>query len=66
MANPKFSVQHFVACLNAPWEGTPGPNTLRTLGGVGYVYRVPPDTFGSLWPPGLVLVWAKEVPAQPE
>jgi hypothetical protein len=44
MARPKFSVQHFIACLNAPWEGIPGPNTLRTLEGVGYTYRIPPDT----------------------
>jgi hypothetical protein len=40
----KFAVQHLVACLSAPWEGIPGPNTLRTLEGVGYTYRIPPDT----------------------
>jgi hypothetical protein len=54
MARPKFSVQHFVACLNTAWEGLPGPDTLRTLEGVGYVYRLPPDTefpfeFDELW-----------------
>jgi hypothetical protein len=41
---PKFVVQHFVACLAAPWDGRPGPDTHRTLESVGYLYRVPPDT----------------------
>ena len=44
MARPKFFVQHFMACRNAPWEGVAGPLTLRTLEGVGYRYTVPPDT----------------------
>jgi hypothetical protein len=44
MARPKFSVQHFVACLNAAWDGLPGPRTLRTLERVGYWYSIPPDT----------------------
>jgi hypothetical protein len=43
MARPKFRVQHFIACLNAAWEGFPGPGTLCTLEGVGYAYRLPPD-----------------------
>jgi hypothetical protein len=42
VARPKFSVQHFVACLNAPWEGVAGAHTLRTLEGVGYRYPVAP------------------------
>jgi hypothetical protein len=44
MARPKFHVQHFVACLNAAWDGTPGPRTTRTLERVGYDYAIPPDT----------------------
>lgn len=44
MARPKFHVQHFIACLNAAWDGAPGPQTLRTLERVGYWYSVPPDT----------------------
>lgn len=43
MPSPKFRVQHFVACLAAPWEGTPGSDTFRTLESVGYVYTIPPD-----------------------
>ncbi|WP_439626307.1 hypothetical protein [Gemmata sp.] len=43
-ARPKFHVQHFVACLNAAWEGAPSPRTLRTLEGVGHAYLIPPDT----------------------
>jgi hypothetical protein len=42
VARPTFHVQHFVACLNAPWEGVPGPDTLRTLEGVSYRYTVAP------------------------
>jgi hypothetical protein len=54
MARPKFSVQHFVACLGVSWEGLPGPNTPRTLEGVCYQYGVPPSTeppiaFEILW-----------------
>jgi hypothetical protein len=26
-AGPDIQVQHFIGCLNAPWEGVPGPNT---------------------------------------
>ena len=44
MPRPKFVVRHFLACLAAPWEGTPGPDTHRTLESVGYRYPVPPDT----------------------
>jgi hypothetical protein len=44
MARPKFAVQHFMACLNAAWEGSPGPDTAHTLEGVTYAYGVPPDT----------------------
>jgi hypothetical protein len=44
MAKPKFYVQHFVACLNAAWDGVAGPQTSRTLERVGYWYTVPPDT----------------------
>lgn len=44
MARPKVHVQHFVACLNAAWDGPVGPRTLRTLERVGYWYTVPPDT----------------------
>lgn len=44
MAKPKFHVQHFVACLNAAWDGLPGPVTSRTLERVGYLYLIPPDT----------------------
>lgn len=44
MAKAKFAVQHFVACLNAAWDGTPGPRTTRTLERVGYDYAIPPDT----------------------
>jgi hypothetical protein len=44
MAKPKFSVQHFVACLNAAWDGAPGPRTSRTLERVGYEYAIPSDT----------------------
>src|SRR5687767_12584915 len=43
MARPKFHVQHFLACLNAPWEGPPGPDTPRTLETVSFLYGVPPD-----------------------
>src|SRR5690242_11163794 len=54
MARPKFHVQHFIACLNAPWEGIPGPNTPHTLETVSFVYGVPQDTefpvrFEELW-----------------
>lgn len=44
MARVKFSVQHFVACLNAGWDGMPGPKTSRTLERVGYLYIVAPNT----------------------
>jgi hypothetical protein len=44
MARPKFHVQHFVACLNAAWDGVAGPRTSRTLERVGYWYAIPPDT----------------------
>jgi hypothetical protein len=43
MARPKFSVQHFVACLNAAWDGFPGPDTSRTLERVAFRYSIPPD-----------------------
>jgi hypothetical protein len=43
MARPKFSVQHFIACLNAAWDGNPGPDTTRTLERVGYRYSIPSD-----------------------
>lgn len=43
MANPKFVVQHFLVCQDAPWLGAPGPRTLRVLEGVGYYQTVPPD-----------------------
>jgi hypothetical protein len=54
MARPKFSVQHFVACLNAPWEGLPGPRTPRTLEGVHHVFAVPSGaepsfSFDEIW-----------------
>ena len=54
MAKPKFYVQHFVACLNAAWEGTPGPAAPRTLEGVSHRLGVPtlaePDfEFEELW-----------------
>lgn len=54
MARPKFHVQHFVACLSVSWDGTPGPNTPRTLEGVCHSYGVPPDVelpviFEVLW-----------------
>ena len=54
MARPKFSVQHFVACLNAAWEGLPGPRTARTLEGVHHVYAIPsnaepPFSFDDFW-----------------
>lgn len=44
MPRPKFRVQHFIACLAAPWDGTPGPEMTRTLELTGYTYRLPPDT----------------------
>ncbi|HYH64453.1 MAG TPA: hypothetical protein VD866_07120 [Urbifossiella sp.] len=44
MPRPKFVVRHFIACLAAPWEGTPGPDTFRTLESVGYFHQIPPDT----------------------
>jgi hypothetical protein len=44
VARPKFHVQHFVACLNAAWDGAAGPRTPRTLERVGYWYAIPPDT----------------------
>ena len=44
MARPKVSVQHFVVCRAAPWEGPAGPKTPRTLEGVSYRYGVPPGT----------------------
>lgn len=44
MARPKFYVKHFIACLNAAWDGPAGPDTSRTLEGVNYLLRVPPDT----------------------
>lgn len=53
MARPKFFVQHFVACLNASWQGPPGPRTYRDLEGVSDVYVVPPGTeapeFEEFW-----------------
>jgi hypothetical protein len=53
MARPKFSVQHFIACLNAGWQGRPGPGAYRDLEGVSYAYFVPPGTeapeFPELW-----------------
>lgn len=54
MAKPKFSVQHFVACLNAAWEGLPGPRTARTLEGVHHAFTVspsaePPYSFDEIW-----------------
>jgi len=54
MVKPKFSVQHFVACLNAAWEGLPGPLTARTLEGVHHVFAVspstePPFSFDEIW-----------------
>jgi hypothetical protein len=54
MARPKFSVQHFMACLNVAWEGIPGPNVPRTLEGVCHQYSVPfsvepPIVFEALW-----------------
>ncbi len=54
MAKPKFSVQHFIVCLNASWEGLPSPNTPHTLESVSYVYGVPPNAefpiqFAELW-----------------
>jgi hypothetical protein len=49
VAGPKFFVQHFVACLNAPWEGLPGPETPHTLETVAYVYGVPPDAEFPVW-----------------
>jgi hypothetical protein len=54
MARPKFYVQHFVACLNAAWEGLPGPRTARTLEGVIHRFGVPPSAepeflFDEVW-----------------
>ena len=53
MARPRFHVQHFVACLNAVWQGPAGPRTHRDLEGVGFIYAVPPGTeapeFPELW-----------------
>jgi hypothetical protein len=43
MARPDIRVQHFIGCLNSPWEGVAGPNTPRTLEGVALYYNVPPD-----------------------
>ncbi len=43
MAKPRFVVQHFLVCQDAPWLGVPGPRTLRVLEGVGYHYTIPPD-----------------------
>lgn len=41
MAKPKFVVQHFLVCQDAPWLGVPGPRTLRSLEGVGYYHSIP-------------------------
>jgi hypothetical protein len=54
MARPKFTVQHFIACLNAAWEGIPGSNTARTLEGVIHKFSVIPGSepsfeFDDLW-----------------
>lgn len=54
MAQPQFSVQHFLTCLSVHWEGTPGPKTARTLEGVGYYLRMeagmePPFRIEELW-----------------
>jgi hypothetical protein len=53
MARPKFSVQHFLACLNTRWEGVPPPLPPITLERVSYIYRVPPGTespeFEEFW-----------------
>lgn len=53
MARPKFVVQHFIGCRNAPWDGPPGPKSTRTLEQVGYYYRIPPGTetpeFEEFW-----------------
>jgi hypothetical protein len=40
---PRFAVQHFLVCQDAPWLGVPGPKGLRTLEGVGYYRSVPPN-----------------------
>ncbi len=48
---PTFRVQHFVACLGCPWDGPPGPDTLRTLEGVGYRHGINADTeLPAEWP----------------
>jgi hypothetical protein len=49
MAKPKFVVQHFLVCQDAPWLGVAGPRTLRILEGVGYTYRVPSDAECPEW-----------------
>jgi len=54
MARPKFSVQHFIACSNAVWEGLPGSNTPRTLEGVIHRFTVAPGAepsfeFDEIW-----------------
>lgn len=50
MARPKFFVQHFIACLNAGWQGPPGPLTPRDLEGVTSSYFVPPGTESPEFP----------------
>jgi hypothetical protein len=54
MARPKFSVQHFVACLSVSWEGFPGSKTARTLEGVIHRFSVatgaePGFEFDEVW-----------------
>lgn len=44
MARPRFVVKHFIACLNAKWDGPPSAFTTRTLENVSHVYPVPPLT----------------------
>src|SRR4051812_42462375 len=42
MARPKLDVKHFIVCRAAPWDGSPGPFTPRTLEGVCHRIEVPP------------------------
>ena len=46
MASSAIHAHAFLVCLSVAWDGTPGPNTSRTLERVSYVYRTDtPDGF---------------------
>ena len=54
MPQPKFAVQHFIACSGVSWYGRAGPKPPYTLEEVGFEFPVerdaePPFDFSELW-----------------